>query len=260
MAELKHGYKKYVLMLGIVVVYLWFSVDIDVSPVEFVKGAPFMWDFVKRAFPPDITNLPIFLKSAWQTIEMAFVGTVLGTLCAFPLAFVAARNIVPFRIIRQMARGFMDMCRGVSEVIWALIFVAMVGLGSFPGVLALTVHLTGALGRYFSETIENCRPHIIEAIKSTGANKIQVISHAVIPEVKPLFINYIFYYFEHNIRAATVLGLVGAGGIGVELITKVKLFRYQEVFTILIVIVVIIMLFDRISAFIRKRTVLTKLR
>jgi len=263
MAEIgfkKHGYKKYIFMILIVILYFLFTSNLNISILNFFKGLPFIWDFLKRMFPPDLTNLPLFLKAAWQTIEIAFIGTIWGTIFAFIFGFFSARNVIGNKVIRQIAKTFMDICRGVSEIIWALIFVAMVGLGPFPGVLALTVHLTGALGRFFSETIENCRPNIIEGIKSTGANKLQIISHAIIPEVKPLFTNYIFYYFEHNIRAATVLGLVGAGGIGVELVTRIRLFRYQEVLTILIIIVLMVVIFDRISAFIRRKSVLSELK
>jgi phosphonate transport system permease protein len=114
------------------------------------------------------------------------------------------------------------------------------------------VHVTGALGKYFSEAIENVNPEIVNGIIATGANKIQVIAHGIIPQIKPLFIGYFFYYFEHNIRAATVLGLVGAGGIGIELITSLRLFKYQEVSTIVAMMLIIVIAVDRLSAYVRK--------
>lgn len=251
----KHDYKKYALMIFLALLFVWFSSETDANPIEFVKGFPFMIDFIKRMFPPDFTELPKFLLLCWQTFQIAVVGSVLGTIFAFPFAFLASRNIMPVKVVYQLTRAVLDVFRGISEVIWALIFVAMVGLGPFPGVLALTVHLIGALGKQFSEAIENCDPRIIEAIKSTGASKMQVIFHGIIPELLPLFLNSIFYFFEHNIRAATVLGLVGAGGIGTALMVRIKLFRYNEVLTILILIVIMVIITDRTSAYIRKKLV-----
>jgi phosphonate transport system permease protein len=152
-------------------------------------------------------------------------------------------------------RSIFDFCRGINEIVWGLIFVSMVGLGPFPGVLALAAHVTGALGRYFSEAIETVDPEVIKAIVSTGANKIQIIVRGILPQVKPLFINYSLYYLENNFRAATVLGLVGAGGIGMELLTSMRLFKNREVLTILIIMVAMVAIIDRISAFIRKKIV-----
>ena len=131
----------------------------------------------------------------------------------------------------------------------------MVGLGPFPGVLALAAHVTGALGRYFSEAIETVDPEVVKAVVSTGASKTQVVMRGILPEVKPLFINYVLYYLENNFRAATVLGLVGAGGIGMELITSMRLFRSNEVLTILIIMVSMVTVIDRTSAHIRKQVV-----
>lgn len=162
---------------------------------------------------------------------------------------------MPIKVIYHSMRTFFDICRGINEIIWALLFVSMVGLGPFPGVLALAVHLIGALGKYFSEAIENVNPEIIHTIAATGANKIQIIFHAVIPQIKSLFVGYIFYYFEHSVRAATVLGLVGAGGIGLELLTSIKLFKLKEVSAIMIVMVVMVTAIDRSSAYMRNKII-----
>ena len=127
---------------------------------------------------------------------MAIVGSSLGALIAFPLSFLAARNIMPNKIIYQSVRGIFDIFRGINEIVWGLIFVSMVGLGPFPGVLALAAHVTGALGRYFSEAIDTVNPEIIKSIISTGANKVQIIMRGIFPEVKPLFINYTLYFLS----------------------------------------------------------------
>jgi len=247
----KHG----VFLIVTVLVYWWAIQGTNTSPVEFIEGIPFMVDFTMRMFPPDTEILGLLVERMEETLQIAVMGTTLGALIAFPLSFLAARNIMPNRFVYQSVRTIFDICRGINEIVWALIFVSMVGLGAFPGVLALAVHLTGALGRYFSESIETVNPETVKAIVATGANKIQVIIYGILPEVKPLFINYILYYFEHSVRAATILGLVGAGGIGMELITSMRLFKTHEVLTILIMMVLMVVSIDRVSAYIRNRII-----
>ncbi len=248
-------YKGFFIGILVVIIYYWAVSGTDTNPANFARGIPFMVDFIRRMFPPDISNLGRFLLKAVETLQMAIVGSSLGALIALPLSFLAARNIMPNRFVYHTIRTIFDACRGINEIVWGLIFVSMVGLGPFPGVLALTAHVTGALGRYFSESIETVNPEVIKAIMSTGANKIQVIARGIFPQVKPLFVNYILYYLENNFRAATVLGLVGAGGIGMELITSMRLFKNQEVLTILIIMVSMVMIIDRFSAYIRKNVV-----
>lgn len=242
-------------MVAIVLVYWWAIEGTNTSPEEFIKGIPFMVEFALRMFPPDFGILDLVMKGAEETLQIAVMGTTLGAVIAFPLSFLAARNVMPNKFIYHSTRTIFDICRGINEIVWALIFVSMVGLGPFPGVLALAVHLTGALGRYFSESIETVNPEVLKAVVATGANKIQVIVYGIIPEIKPLFINYILYYFEHSVRAATILGLVGAGGIGMELITSMRLFKTNEVLTILIAMVLMVIAIDRTSAYIRNRII-----
>ena len=251
----KWKYKGFLIGLMVVIIYYWAITGTETNPANFAKGFPFMIDFVNRMFPPDISNLGRFLLKAVETLQMAIVGSSLGALIALPLSFLAARNIMPNKFVYHTVRAIFDTFRGINEIVWGLIFVSMVGLGPFPGVLALATHVTGALGRYFSESIETVDPELIKAIISTGANKIQVIVRGVLPQVKPLFINYALYYLENNFRAATVLGLVGAGGIGMELITSMRLFKNQEVLTILIIMVSMVIAIDRFSAYIRKKIV-----
>lgn len=251
----KGKYKGFFIGILIVLIYYWVISGTDFNPLNLVEGFPFMIDFIKRMFPPDITHLGKFLLKAIETLQMAILGSSLGALIALPLSFLAARNIMPYKFVYHTVRTFFDICRGINEIVWGLIFVSMVGLGPFPGVLALATHVTGALGRYFSEAIETVDPEIIKAILSTGASKVKVIIRGVIPQVKSLFINYSLYYLENNFRAATVLGLVGAGGIGMELITSMRLFRNQEVLTILIIMVSMVIIIDRFSAYIRKKII-----
>jgi len=251
----KGKYKGILIGILIILIYYWAISGTGANPINVVKGVPHMADFVSRMFPPDITNLGKFLLKAVETLQMAIIGSTIGAVIALPLSFLAARNIMPNKFIYHTIRSIFDTFRGINEVVWGLIFVAMVGLGPFPGVLALAAHVTGALGRYFSEAIETVDPEVIKAVISTGANKIQVIRRGIFPQVKPLFINYILYYLENNFRAATVLGLVGAGGIGMELLTSMRLFKNREVLTILIIMVLMVTAIDRFSAYMRKKIV-----
>ncbi|MDD5031526.1 MAG: phosphonate ABC transporter, permease protein PhnE [Patescibacteria group bacterium] len=246
-------YKNFLVGILIIAVYYWAIKGTDVSLINFTKGIPFMADFIGRMFPPDISNLGRFLAKALETLQMAIAGSTIGALIALPLSFLGARNVMPNKLVYHSIRTIFDICRGINEIVWGLIFVSMVGLGPFPGVLALAVHVTGALGRYFSEAIETADSEIIKAIISTGASRVQVIVRGIFPQVKPLFINYSLYYLENNFRAATVLGLVGAGGIGMELLTSMRLFRSEEVLTILIIMVLMVTAIDRFSAHIRKK-------
>jgi phosphonate transport system permease protein len=245
----------YVIAILVVAVYVWSLEGTDTSPVKLARGIPFMVDFASRMYPPDFRNLPKFLLAALETIQIAVVGSAMGTLVAFPASFLAARNTVPSRVVYQVTRFVLDVCRGVSEMIWALLFVAMVGLGPFPGVLAVTIHNLGSLGKYFSEAIENIDPRVVEAARATGANSIQVIFRAMVPELKPFFLNYIFYYFDSSVRSATALGVIGAGGLGLHLTTRIRLFFYHETLAILIIIILMVTAIDRLSAYVRKKIV-----
>jgi len=243
------------IMLTIVAIYIWAIEGSNTNPVTFFQGIPFMADYVVRMFPPDLSITGRLLVKAGDTLQMAIMGTTFGAALALPLSFLAARNVMPYRPVYQTTRTLFDACRGINEIVWALLFVSMVGLGPFPGVLALTVHLLGALGKYFSETIESVNQELVTIVASTGANRIQTIYYGILPQVRPLFVGYTFYYLEHSFRAATVLGLVGAGGIGIELMTSIRLFKNQEVLTTLLVMVLTVTAMDRLSAFIRMRLI-----
>jgi len=241
------------MLLAVVGIYYWAIEGSNSNPVTFFRGIPNMFNFVVDMFPPDGAILSRTILSVGETLQMAIMGTTFGALIALPLSFLAARNVMPYRPVYQATRTLFDLCRGINEIVWALLFVAMVGLGPFPGVLALTIHLIGALGRYFSEAIEATNPELVAAVASTGANRIQTVYFGIVPQVRTLFVGYIFYYLEHCFRAATILGLVGAGGIGVILKESISLIHYQETLTILIVMVATVIFIDRLSAFVRMR-------
>ncbi len=243
------------LLLAVIGIYYWAIEGSNSNPVTLFKGLPNMFDFIADMFPPEFGEWWGYLGGIGETLQMAIMGTTFGVAIALPLSFLAARNVMPYRPVYQAIRTFFDICRGINEIIWALLFVAMVGLGPFPGVLALTVHLIGALGRYFSEAIEATSPDLPTAIASTGANRIQTVYFGILPQVRTLFVGYTLYYLEHCFRAATVLGLVGAGGIGVDLKVSMSLLKYHEVLAILILMVLTVIAIDRISALIRMRLI-----
>ncbi len=236
-------------------IYWWSIKGTNFNLSQLVEGGPYMADFLRRMFPPDISILPRAITAAAETVQIAILGTTLAVIFAFPLGFLAAETMSCEPAIYNTFRGVANVCRGVSEIVWALLFVATVGLGPFPGVLALMVHSTGALTKFFAEAIENIHEETISTMMSTGASRIQIIFQGIIPEILPNFIGSVMYYFEHNIRAATVLGIVGAGGIGFELLTSLKLFKYREVLTIVLVMLILITLVDKLNSTIRKKVI-----
>ncbi len=258
MEERNNRYQNLILGISLLAVggiYWWSIKGTGFSISKLIEGLPYMADFVRRMFPPDVRIISLAVKAAVETIQIAFLGTTLAVLFAFPLGFLAAQTMSCRPLVYNTFRGVANVCRGVSEIVWALLFVATVGLGPFPGVLALMVHSTGALTKFFAEAIENIHEETISTMMSTGASRTQIIFQGIIPEVLPGFVGSIMYYFEHNIRAATVLGIVGAGGIGFELLTSLKLFKYREVLTIVLVILILIMAVDKLNSIVRKNII-----
>ena len=236
-----------------IAVLWWAALGSQLSVVELVKGAPWMADFISRMFPPNWEFMGKLVVPAIETIQIAIWGTLLGVVLAVPVCFLAARNITPNGFIFHFMRQVLNIARGINEIILALIFVAAVGLGPFPGVLALALHGAGMLGKFFAESIEEIDQGPIEALRSTGAGPIQIIVFGVMPQVITAWIAVILYRFETNLRQATVLGMVGAGGIGFELVGSMKLFQYQDTATCILVIVVMVMTADFISSKLRAR-------
>lgn len=240
-------------MLVVGAALAWSVHDLNLSLTELVKGLPWIGDFVARMFPPNWSFMERLVKPVVETIQIAIWGTLLGVLLALPLCFVAARNLTPSLVMFHAARQVFNLARGINELIFALIFVAAVGLGPFAGVMALTVHGAGMLGKFFAEAIEEADPGPVEALRATGARPLQVIVFAVLPQALPAWIAATLYRLEVNLRAATILGMVGAGGIGFELYSSLKLFQYEDTATCVIVILVMVMSADYISSRLRAR-------
>jgi phosphonate transport system permease protein len=231
---------------------IWSARFLGLSLSELVKGLPWIGDLVARMFPPNWGFLRQLAKPVFETIQIAVWGTLAAAMLALPLCFAGARNLVPgwlFHATRQL----FNAARGINEFIFALIFVAAVGLGPFAGVLALSVHGAGMLGKFFAEAVEEADRGPIEALRATGASPLQVIVFGVLPQVLPSWIAATLYRLEVNLRAATILGMVGAGGIGFELYSSLKLFQYQDTATCVLVILAMVMSADYLSSRLRAR-------
>lgn len=225
--------------------------------------------FVTGLWPPEVS--PEFLLNTLrlmlETTEISLVGTVLAVMLGFPLSILALREQgEEFSRPSQgtLAWGLrwagyystrlaLNLLRGIPELMWALIFVAAVGLGPLPGVLALAAHSAGILGKLYAEIFESVDPRLVEAVRSTGANELQVLFLVRLPASLPIFLSYTLFRWECNMRAATVLGLVGAGGIGSQLIISMKLFRYDEVMTLILAILALVVLVDLLGQTVRRR-------
>ncbi|MFQ6022087.1 MAG: phosphonate ABC transporter, permease protein PhnE [Acidiferrobacterales bacterium] len=245
---------------------LWFTaIQIGMNPVAMVRGADHMWDFLTRMFPPELSYLRLLAGATVETIQIAVWGTLLAVLFSIPLSLLAARNttlLIPLPrfgrefaerlglhlLVFQATRLFLNALRGINELIFALIFVTAVGLGPFAGVLAIALHATGMLAKFMGEEMEGIDRGQVEALQATGASKMQVTLFAVIPQVIPAFISYSIFRFDVSIRSATVLGLVGAGGLGFSLIKTMKLFKYHQTATCILVIFLLVWVSDWICS------------
>ncbi|GHF64870.1 phosphonate transport system permease protein [Deinococcus metalli] len=204
-------------------------------------------------FPPDFSRFGIYLTQMLLTVKMAVLGTVGAVVLSLPLGFLAARNTSPSPLAYQLTRRLLDLLRGLNEFVLALIFVAAVGLGPFPGILALVFHTTGILGKLFAEGIEDIDEGQVEAVRATGAHPLQVLGRGVWPQIVPHVLSMTMYRFESNVRAATVLGLVGAGGIGFYITEAIRGFDTRAASAILIIILASVFLIDFLSAKLRER-------
>lgn len=240
-----------VLVLAVVVVLHWSAQGAELSVAELVSGLPQIGDFLGRTMPPDLHILPRLWAPALETLQIAIWGTLLGVVLAVPVSFLAERNLCRNPLLYHGTRQFLNITRSINELILALIFVSAVGLGPFPGVLALALHGLGMLGKFFAESIEEIDQGPIEALQATGARPLQIIVFGVLPQVITAWIAVVLYRFEVNLRSATVLGMVGAGGLGFELVSSLKLFKYPETATCIIVITVMVVIADALSSRLR---------
>ena len=242
-----------VLLLALILIVFQSALVVHARPQDLVTGAKGMADIIRRAWPPDFDEVGKIWWPTLETVDIAIFGTVGGVILALPLAVLAAENVSPSRYLYYFARGVIGFARSVPDLVWALLFVTAVGLGPFPGALALSVHSIGMLGRLFAETIEHMEMAPIDALSLTGARRLQVFTHGVIPSVLPALTGITLYRLDENIRSSLVLGFVGAGGIGFELLSAMSLFQYRLVSLYLIVTFVLVIGAERLSALVRAR-------
>lgn len=236
----------------VVAVYWWAWAGVDIDPLDVLVGIPYILDFVARTLPPDWSVTGRAVDAMIETVQMAILGTSLGALLALPLAFAAATNLAPLWST-AIARTTLNFTRTIPSILWAVVFVAAVGLGPLAGVLALTCYSTGMLGKLYYESLERIEPSTVEAVAATGAAPLLVYRHAVFPQVVAAFTSHTFYGFEYNVRHASVLGLVGAGGIGFELLLYVRAFQYDKLSMTLLVLFAAVVLVDWLGNVVRRR-------
>jgi phosphonate transport system permease protein len=291
----KRGVRFYLLVTLALLVLIWSFQGAKIRPAELFQGIPQIFITVGRMLPPDFSKvtdadsyffpdalsskelfLPLPLdasraraKQRWwdntfpqtivgatlETVQMALAGTFLALLVAFPLGFLAARNTTPHRLVYSGVRLVLNFLRTIPDLALGLLFVAAVGLGAFAGTLALAIHTATVLGKLLSESVENIDEGVVEAIRATGAGYTQILSFAVLPQILPDLISFTLYRLETNIRAASVLGLIGAGGIGYLMNTSFRTFQYQEAAAIVLVLIALVMLVDYLSSRLRNLVV-----
>ena len=241
------------LIIGLVIAaVIAMSYNMDANPVEFVEGMPNLAIVLKELTEVESELFGTALWSMIETIQMAFIGTVVGISIALPLSMLAARNLyskwvyVPIRAILAAARTF-------PSILWAILFVIMVGLGPFAGILAIIMYTVGFIAKLQYESIEAIDSDPVEAISSIGISKSQLIRHVVLPESAPHLLSQMLYMFDYNVRQTSILGLVGAGGIGFYIINYIKFFEYGKAAIFMLVVLITVLIIDWISVKIRDK-------
>lgn len=261
-----------ILLIGGLLVGSWHITEIEPSLLFGTQGRRYMWDFASGLFPPNVS--PAFLKllivSAIETMQISIMGTVLAILLGFPLALLATDRLCFAGILYEMdghaspwrrglrratylaARMVLNLCRSIPDVVWALMFVRVVGLGPFPGVLAIGVSYGGMLGKIYAEILESSPDGPVEALHAAGAGKLSILTYGFLPQVFANLVSYGLYRWECAIRSAAILGLVGAGGLGQQIELSMRMFEYQETSTILLMVFLLVTAVDHLSTMIRR--------
>ena len=247
-------WKTYLFISSLIASLIFVTIDLEINFIElFSDSSKYFGDIFNRMLPPDFSNLNNLILAMFETIEIAFLGTFIAIALSIPVGLFSARNLAPNYFVFLIARIITIFFRAIPEFIIAMILVIAVGFGAIPGVLALGLHTMGFLAKFYAEDIEHINKGPIDALKSSGATKSQIISFGVIPQILPSFVANNLYILDRNVRMATMLGIVGAGGIGYELQSSFRMFEYERVSAIIILIFVTIFLIDHFSAFIRSK-------
>ncbi len=242
------------LVWGGVIAVLLYSIDaVDLGNISrLFSGNESTSLFVHDLLRPDFSQWKMFVGKMWETVQIALWGTFLAVLVGIPLGLAAARNMAPAWVVTPV-RWVMNLLRSVPDLVIGLLFVTAVGLGPLAGVLAITLNTAGVLAKLFSEAVESIDKGPVEGVRATGASKLHEIVWGVIPQVAPLWTSFALYRFESNSRSATVLGLIGAGGIGQVLFDSMNAFDFRAVSAIVIIVVIAVTLIDSLSQIMRKR-------
>ncbi|WP_417259144.1 phosphonate ABC transporter, permease protein PhnE [Celeribacter sp.] len=245
--------KRYVGLLTVTLVVVWALGSINVI-WEWVWDAPFqLADLFARMVPPDPTNLPSILEATWQTINIATIATMFAIVLSLPVAYISAQNTTPNVVFLWLGRFILVSSRSVNTIIWALLFVAIFGPGIIAGIIAIMFRSIGFLGKLLGEAIEEIDPAPVEALEACGASRFKVVMYGIVPQVMPAFFAISILRWDINLRESTVLGLVGAGGIGVILQGAIDTFQWQEVSMVLLTILALVIAGEVISSTLRKK-------
>jgi len=229
--------------------WAWNGLKLDLRSLRDSGG--YITDFISRLFPPDLSILDVAWARLLETIQMSLWGTTIGAIFSLPIAILSANNLTPWWV-RWCANFFQNTVRSIPSIILGLIFVAATGLGAPAGTLALGIYTIGYLGKFYQTAIESVDRYSLEALQVSGASWLQIAQYGVMPQVLPLLLGYTVYMFEYNIRAASVLGVVGAGGIGFELVNYIRGFEYNKATTMMLVLLVVVTFIDVISSQLRR--------
>jgi phosphonate transport system permease protein len=240
------------MLLAALAILAFGLVDLDFSPTRILAGLHQLGWITLMMVPPDPgSSLPIYLKALGETLSIALLGTTLAAVVALPVSLFAARNVVASKILRFPVRRFFDTIRGIDTLIWALVWINVVGLGPFAGVLAIAVSDFGAFGKLFSEAIEGADRKQVEGIRASGGSALHEIRFGLMPQVLPVIAGQVLYFIESNTRSATIIGIVGAGGIGLQLAEQIRVLEWQKVSFLILMILVAVAAIDWISSRLR---------
>lgn len=234
----------------------WAAPIAEINPLRLIASVPRLLNFIGNiVVMPDARYLPELLRKMLETIEMTLLATSIALAISLPLGFLAAKNTSPHPAVFHFMRTLLSFMRALPELVWALVFVSAVGLGPLPGVMALAFVTVGFMGKFFAESIEVVDAKPIEGVEAHGAGWLQVRTFAYLPQAMPDFIGSTLYILDHNLRAAAILGLVGAGGVGYDMVMAMRLFDYDRILSIAVAIYLIVALLDRLSSHFRSRVI-----
>ncbi|MGI3899588.1 MAG: phosphonate ABC transporter, permease protein PhnE [Janthinobacterium lividum] len=236
-------------IVGLFVFGLW---SLDISPVRLAGGLVALARFTQLMVPPDpMGHALLFLDALAETLAISLLGTLIAAVLAFPVGLIAARNVVRNPVIHILTRRVLDIIRSVDVLVWALVWIGVVGLGPFAGVLAIACSDFGAFGKLFSETVETTGERARDGVRAAGGGRLHEVRFGLLPQVLPVIAGQVLYYFESNVRSATIIGIVGAGGIGLHLYEAIRTLEWREVSFLVLMILVAVAAMDWISSRLR---------